>query len=453
MEFTVKLEKPSHILRKLTVSVSAKTVENRLERGLVEVQKTAKIKGFRPGHVPLSVVKQYYGDDVRHQVFHNLIEESFKEAVQKENLKTVGSPRIETPEHKTGEGTHDHAVQEGKELTYTATVEVLPEIDVKHYAGFSLTKDRVEVTDKDVDQVINGLLDSQAQLISASGGLANADGTQSSRAAQKGDFIDITFNGGLVTETGVEEKPGMKGTRVVEIGSDSLIPGFEQNLIDMRKAETKTFRIPFPKNYPDKEMAGKKAEFTVTINEVKEKKLPELNDEFAKQVGYESLEDMKKKAREHLIVEKTNDSDRKLRSDLLQELIEKNKFEVPGALIQAQTKALAQDVAGNLKQQGFNEQMIQEALSTELENLKKRAENQVRASLLLDTIAKKENIEVKSEEIDSEIKKIAQSMNTDESKIREYYEKNSNRREDLIFRMKEEASVKFLLSKSKIKEK
>lgn len=451
MELNVQVEKTSNILRKLTIRVPAQTVGAHLEKGLREVQRTAKIKGFRPGHVPLSVVKQYYGDDVRHRVFHNVIDEAFREALRKEQIRAVGSPQIDTPDHKTGEGAHDHTITEGKDLTFIATVEVLPEVEVKGYTGLSVTRGNSTVTEQDVEVVVKQLLDSQSQLVPVGGGLVGADGSSTARPVQKGDFVDMTFKGGIVTDSGIEEKAGMKGTRMLEVGSDSLIPGFEDNLVGMRAGETKTFRVPFPADFYDKDMAGKDSEFTVTINELKEKKLPALDDEFAKQMGYESVADMQTKAREHLVREKTEEVERKVKSDLLQALIEKNPFDVPQALVQAQTRALAQDVGQNLKQQGFTDQMVQEALMAELDNLKKRAENQVRASLLLESIAKKENINVGPSDVDAEMGKVAQSMRVEEEKLREFYDKNPSRKEDLEFRIREERTMKFLIDSAKVK--
>lgn len=452
MEMQVQVEKTSNIVRKLTIRVPAKTVANRFENGLAEVAKTAKFKGFRPGHVPMSVVKQYYGDDVRHRVFHNLIDESFREAVREQQLKTVGAPKIDTPDHQTGEGAHDHTIQENQDLTFTATVEVLPEVEVKGYTGIALTQGKAEVNNEDIETTVKNLIDSQAELVPAAGGLAMADGSMSSRPAQMGDFADMNFSGGLVTETGIEEKAGMKGTRVIELGSNSLIPGFEEQVVGMRKGETKTFRVRFPKDYGDESFSDKEAEFTVTVNELKEKKLPEVNDEFAKKLGYESVADMRVKAKEHLVRTRGEDVERKLRSDLLQALIEKNPFEVPQSLIEAQTRALAQDVAGNLQQQGFNQEMIQEVLMGELENLKKRAENQVRASLILEAIAKAENIKVSDSEMDEEIKKVAEGMRVEEAKLREYYMGRPEKKADLEFRVREERTMKLLLEKSKIKQ-
>ena len=453
MSFSVSVESPSKISRKLTIKVPATIVANRFERGLVEVQKTARLKGFRPGQAPISVIRQFYGEDVRHRVFHNLIDEFYREALRKEAIRAVGSPKIDTPDHKTGEGEHDHGIKDNQDLTFTATVEILPEIEVKNYTGIALTEEKNKVGKDELDKILNQMLDSQAQLEPVSGGLVGADGKSTGRAAQKGDFADLAFQGGLLEDGKLRELPGMKGTRMVELGTNTLIPGFEDNVVGMRSGETKTFTVPFPADYHEKELAGKDSQFTVTVNELKQKKLPTLDDEFAKQMGYESVADLKKKATEHLEREAQETTDRKLRNDLVTALIEKNAFDVPAALIEAQTRALAQDWAQELKQQGVSDQIIQNAIGSELDNLRKRAESQVRSSLILEAIAKKEDISLKSEELEDEFKKAAEQMQIEPEKLKEYYAKNPARQDDFEFRLKQERTLKFLLDKAKIKSK
>jgi trigger factor len=442
MELHVQVEKPSSIVRKLTIKVPAAVVSNRYQRGLAEVQRTANLKGFRPGQAPIGIIKQFYGNDVRHRLYHNLIEESFREAVRKEKLAAVGSPTIEeSAEHKTGAGEHDHELKEDQDFTFTATVEILPEVEVKGYTGISLSQEKVEVTPDAIEKVVTGLRDSRAELLP----LAAA------RSAKKGDHVDMTFSGGILTDKGLDPKPGMSGTRMLEIGSDSLIPGFEEELVGMNAGETKTFKIPFPKDFYEADMAGKDAEFTVTINEIKEKKLPELTDEFAKEMGYEGVADLRTKATEYLTKEKTDAAQGKLRGDLLQAIIEKNSFDVPKALIESQARALAQEWAQDLKQRGLTDELIQQAIQSESENLKKRAEGQVRASLVLEAIAKKESIEMKAEDFDQEVTRVATQMKIDEAKVREFYSNDPGRREDLMFRLRQDRTVKFLLDKAKIK--
>lgn len=440
MDITVSVEKASAVSRKLTIKVPANIVADRFERSLREVAKTAKIKGFRPGMVPLPMVKKFYGDDVRHHVFHKLVDESYSEALRKEKIQAVGQPQINNDRHADDHS--GHVLDEGKELTFSATVEVIPEIDVKAYTGLSVSRGNDAVTDADVQKSLDQMLESQASLNPAAEGAT----------AKKGDSVDLEFKGGLVTDQGLEEKAGMSGQRLIEIGSDQLIEGFEDKLVGMKKGETRTFKIPFPKDYFEKDLAGKQAEFTCTVHEIKLKQLPKLDDELAKTVGFDSLADLKTKAKEQLTAEKKGETERKFRSDILAALIEKNAFDVPESLVQAQTRTLAQDVAGNLKNQGFNDQMIQEALMSEMANLKVRAENQVRASLLLEAIAKKEKIEVGSKEIDAEIASMAKNMKVEESKVREFYHANPRRRDDLEFRLREESTMKFIIDKAKVKQ-
>lgn len=434
-QLSVQVEKPSNIVRKLTVTVPAEMVDARFQSKLAEIQKTARLKGFRAGKVPLSVVRQYYGEDARHKVFHALLDESFRQAVRQENLKAVGRPEIDAGDH--------HHVTEGTGFTYTATVEVMPEVVAKNYTGLSVKKEKVEVSKEDVDRVLDGLRDSRAELTPIS----------EARPAKKGDHADFKFEGGVVQENGELNKlAGMSGTRTMEIGSGQLIPGFEEEMVGMKAGETKTFRINFPADYPEKELSGKEAEFTVTINELKEKKLPELNDEFAKEMQYESLAQMREKADENLRRHREQESEGKLKNEVLQALIEKNQFDVPTSLIEAQARQLAQELIENLQQQRFPEDMIKAVLRQETDNLRKRADNQVRAGLLLDSISSQEDIKATGEDIDAEIKKMAESMRTDEKRIREYYEQNPEHKENLEFRIREEKTLSFLIDKAKVKE-
>ncbi len=453
MQFNVTVEKASSIVRKLTIKIPAAEVDSRFQAGLVEIQKTANLKGFRVGQAPVSMIRQFYGEDVKHRMFHKLVDESFALAVQQEQLKAVGSPSIESPDHKTGEGEHDHGVQEGKDFTYIATVEILPEIEPKGYTGISLVRDIHEVTDEQVEEVVNNLRNSQAELIPATGGLLAADGSASSRPVRTTDHVDMTFKGGLVTDKGIEAMEGMSGTRTIEIGSGALIPGFEEQCEGMRTGETKTFRVKFPADYHEPTFASKEAEFTVTVNEVKEKKLPELNDEFAKGMGYDDLKDLRKKGHDYLVNQKTSESDRKLRNDLLKEVIEKNPFEVPRALVESQTRALAQDMARELKSHGYDEKSLEQVMGQEIRNLEVRAENQVRASLILEAIGKKEKVEVSDDEFDTHLKGQAASMKMDYEKLKDYYAKDPGQAEDISFRLRQDKTVKFLLDKSKIKSK
>jgi trigger factor len=451
MEFSLEVEKPSSIVRKLKIKIPANVVKNHFEKGLAEVQKTAKLKGFRPGQVPMTVVKQFYGNDVRHQVFHRLIDDSVQEAVSGQKIQAVGSPKIETPDNKTGVGEHDHTLHEEKELSFTATVEIMPEVQVKNYKKVKLQQEKVDITDDQIEKVVQNLQDSQAELTPITGGLSLADGSQSSRPIQKGDFVDAQILGGIVKDGIIHSREDMKGSKVIEIGSNAWIPGFEEQLLGVRRGETKTFRITFPADFGEKDLAGAEVEFTVTINEIKEKKLAPLDDEFAKQMGYEDLKDLRTKAKDYLLKERTQESDRKVRSQLVTILIEENPFEVPRAMVEAQTRVLAQDWSQELKRQKLDDKTIESIIRRELEELMKRAQTQVMTSLVLESIAKEEKIEVSDEEVAAEIKQLSVSMQVEEEKLQEFYAKNSGRKGDIEFRLRQERTFKFLLDNADIK--
>jgi trigger factor len=457
MKFNVEVEKTSSIVRKLKVCVPAAEVKAHLDRGFLSVQKSSTLKGFRPGQAPISMIKQFYGEDVRHRVFHSLIDESLDAAVRQESLRTVGHPKIDSSAHQTGKGEHDHGIQEDQDLVYTAVVEIFPDVQVKDYTGLKLTREVVSITDAMVEEVVKNFQDSQAQLVPAGGGLTQADGAASSRPAQQKDFVDTTFSGGLVTESGVQLRDDMKGSRVIEIGSKTMIPGFEEQLIGMKTGETKTFRIRFPEDYgagtemsAAKAMANQEAEFTVTVQEIKEKKLPVLDDEFVKQMGYESVADLRAKAKDYLTRERTQESNGKLHSSLVAQLIEKNPFDVPAALVDSQTQVLAQEWAQELKRQGYPEKLIQDSVRGDLKTLKTRAESQVRASLLLENISQQEKISVSESDLKQGMIDLSTSSRVELGQLEDFYAKNPGRKGDLEFRLRQERAIKFLLDKAEI---
>jgi trigger factor len=448
MELKIQREEPSQTVRKLTITVPAQVISARLSKNFIDAQKKAKVKGFREGHVPMSMVQKVYGADVKHRVFHQIVDESFQEAVRKEEIRPVSRPQID---FGVGKSEHDHSTHslvDGQELTFTATVEVLPEIEVKDYSGLKLTRQKVDVKDEDVEELISRIRDAHAQLAPVS---KEGDDARS-RPAQNGDFADIEFKGGVVTADGVEEREGMSGSHTLELGSQSFIPGFEEEIVGLRTGDEKTFRVTFPQEYGAPDLAGKEAEFNVKVNELKTKDLPELTDEFAKEAGYDGgMQDIRQKAKESLVKTRTEDADYQLKSDLIEQLIKKNKFEVPRALVQAQMQTLAQQFAQDLRQRGLNDEMIQRAIQKEEKTIRDKAENQVQAGLILDTIAKKEDIKVTQKDVDEELKTMAKSMNMEESKVRDYYTQDPKRLENLEFRIKEDKTIKLLLDQANVK--
>ena len=460
MEFSVEVEKPSSILRKFKIKVPAKEVKVQFDRGLISVQKTAKISGFRPGHAPIAMIKKFYGEDVRGRILNKLIGESFESAVVQNKLRTVGNPHFAALnsdghdhsqcEHDHDHDHHDHSVwdsfSEEKDFAFVATVEIIPELTLSDYKGITLSKEKVDATDEEVEKIVKNLHESHAQLVPVSSGES-----ESPRSVQKDDIVDLTLTGGIVTESGVQAHDDLKGTRLFEIKEDSWIPGFEAQIMGMKTGEVKIFRLPFPEKFSHPEMAGKEGEFTATVNEIKVKKLPEFDNEFAKSVGFETIEELKAQAKNFLVTQRTEEADRKLKSEILAKIIEKNPFEVPQALVETQTRSLAQDWATEMKRQRYDEKSIQETISKEIDQLKKRAENQVKASLVLETVAQAEGISVQHEELESEMDRIAREAQIERPKLDAFYAKNPGRKADLEFKMRQDRTLAFLLQKAEIK--
>lgn len=438
MQIQVQVENVSKVQRKLTITVDAKSIEKEFERQLISLQKTARIKGFRPGQVPMSMVQKVYGDDARHRVFHQVVDDSFRRAVTDNKLNVVGRPQIDLPESHES---HGALVGSGKSLTYTAVVEVLPDVEVKKYSGFSLKKPKADVSDADVEKVLAQFQDGAAQIVPV-------DAKGADRKVKKGDFVDFEFDGALLTKDGPKKHQALTGTRMAEIGGNQLIPGFEDELIGMKPGESKTFKLALPKDDP--ELGGQEAEFTVKLNELKKKELPEINDDLAKQFGYADLNDLRTRTRERMVKSREQESQTKLREELFDELIKANPFDLPESVVAAQANNIARDFAGRLKQQGFSDDVVQNALNSEKDDIRKRADGQVRVGLLMDKIAEKEAVKVTPEAIEAEYARMAQSTNMDVAKIKEHYRKNPSNLEDLEYKLREDATIALILSKCKV---
>jgi len=444
VETQIKLENVSAIQKKFVVTIPATQVAKTMEKKYLEAQKTAKLKGFRPGKVPLNMVKQFYAEDVKSRALNTLISETYSEALKQHPLRIVGEPQIEGLPHQHEGSTEEHKhlhLNEGESLSYVAIVEVVPEVDPKDYKGLSLEKPSSEVTMVDVEGVRKNLLDRKAEIAPVT------------RTAQNGDFIDIKYEGKLKTDQGMEAQPNLSGERQAEIGSGQLLPDFEKNLIGMKAGDHKTFKMKYAKDYTDANLAGKDAEYAVDMREVKEKKLPEFTDELAKEFGYESVADFETKSKEMLAKNKAEDAENQLRNNMIEKLIEKNTFEVPQALVYSQMRALADDYGNELKRYGFNEQMIQSAVVSQLQDFKKRAETQVRAGILLDSISKKEKIEPKAADFEAEMKKMADNFGVEVKMLKERFEQSARDKSNFEYRVREELTIQMILGAAKIKNK
>lgn len=452
MNIAVKIEKPSEIIRKLTIQVPATVVTQKLEEKYDEIQKTSNLKGFRPGMAPLSVIKQMYGEDAKHKVFHSLIEESLDQVTEEHQIKTVGSPKIETPDNQKGPGEHDHFLEEGKDFNFIATLDIIPTIKVDNYLHIPLTQERTELTDGELEQSIKQFLDNKSKFEPVTGGIVLANGEMSARPAQNGDFLKIDVIGKLVNKQGeLAEAKELTGIDILELGNKDNVPEFNAQLLGMQKDESKSFRIVLSKDHHLKKYAEQEVGFTITVQEINKKVTPELNDTLAKEAGFNDVLDFRVMLKEVLSNSKKNQINEKLKNEIIKYLIEKNPFQVPLILIQTQTKYLIQDFALRLKEDKHSDEEIKKAAEKNLPFFAQRAEIQVKSSLILETISKKENISVTTDDLDHEIKHIAEDSKIDEQEIRKYYSEKKSRLADLEYRLVQEKTLNFLIDKAATK--
>ncbi|MEW6057151.1 MAG: trigger factor [Bdellovibrionota bacterium] len=432
VNYECKVESKSPIRRELTISVKPDSIQEYIDQQFAELQKTAKVKGFRQGKVPLQILKRYYLQDVKTDVFSKVVRESYVKALEENKLFAVGMPQIET---KSGAD-----LKEGEPLTFTASIEVFPEIKVGDLSKVEVTRPSTEVTDEDVDKNIQNLRENHAEMV---------PDEEYAGPAKDGDFAQITFSGTLDGEA----LDSLKGeNRLIHIGAKHYMEEFESNLIGLKKGDDKSFTVAFPQDFSDPKLAGKTVQFNVTVHEFKKKQLPELDDEFAKRFKLESRLELRKKVFESMKEERAQNSREKVKEDVLNALIKQNAFEVPQGVVQSQIEYLMRENASYLKQNGFTEKMIRDYFEKNLESLRSRAEDQVRASLVLDRIADEQDLKPEEKDLELEYQKMAERVNLKPEQVKELYERDENAMRQLRFRIKEDRAIEYLLSQVKIRD-
>lgn len=413
--------------KKLKFEFEKLDLSDQIKKAVKEKQKTTNLKGFRKGKAPLAMVEKLYGPQIETNALNEFVKEQFFDAIEKENLRMVGYPTFENMDYKSGES-----------VSFDAQVEIFPSFELKDMSGYSFKKEKVEVNDEEVEKMIKSRLESKAEMKEVEGA-----------ALENGHHAVMNFQG----EKADGERPAnMKGEEfLLEIGSGQFIPGFEEGMIGMKAGEKKDINVTFPEDYHAEDLKGAKVKFEVELLEIKEKKYPELNDEIAKELGEESAEAMKTKIKENLVQQKTRMADQKLQQEILEKIVEDNKFDLPSAMIAQQKDMLRKDVEGNLRQQGFNDQMVQDYFQKWEADLTQKAEFQVRSALILENFGKEFNVETTEADIDEKIEETAKMSGLDKEKIKEFYTSNEQTKKNLMYSIKEEKTFKKLIEKLNVK--
>ncbi len=422
----INVEELSSIKKKVNVEIPGDQVTKEVDSFYQEVARKAKIKGFRPGKVPRNILERHFKDYVKAEVIQKLIQDTYPTALSESNLHPVSNPMIDPGN-----------LESGKPFQYSATIEVKPEIKLEGYLGLNIEGKKEEVKDEEVEERLKGLQNLHANLKTI----------QEARPIQNGDFVIVDY------EARMDGKPLEEGKATdftVEVGSGRFIPAFEEKLIGLRLEEEREIEVFFPEDYGYKKWAGKTISFHVKIKEIKEKILPTLDDEFAKDLGdYSSLEELKVKLKQEIEREKQLAFDRQLKDQMVDQLLQKNTFEVPESLVEEQAKALVSDTKLRLAAQGIKIDALGISEEKLQEDYRETAMKQVRTFLVLEKIAGQEGISVTDEEVENRLREVSERTRQKLDVVKRYYEKN-----ELIPEVKagiiNENTLNFLLEKANI---
>lgn len=401
----VTVENKGELLRQMNVTVPAAEIETIFNERLAAVGKTVKVQGFREGKVPSAIVKQRYGTQVLQDITSEVIGKSMDEAFQKEKLAPAGEPKIENA----------GLPEIGKDFSYDITFEIYPEIEPKKYSGIKVERPTSEVSDKMVDDVLERL---------ASG---NKSFAEKKGKAATGDRVTMDAQGFLAKDD--SEIPGSNlNNHKAVIGSNMLIPGFEEELVGLKAGDEKSFDIVFPANYHSKDLEGAEAKFTVKVSMVEKAEEVAIDDTFAKNFGADSIKDLKAKVSDQLKNDIEHASEMKLKKEMFDKLCDSNKeFAIPECLIDGEFASLMQAQMNELRQRGLGIEALGKTEDELKVEFKELSERRVRLGILLTAIAKKEKIEVEQAEMDAEIEKIAEGYGDKAEQVRSYYSNPQNR--------------------------
>lgn len=387
----------------LEITVSQDEFEKAVNKAYLKVKNNINVQGFRKGKAPRHIIEKKYGKGIFYDdALDFAIQEAYPVAVKELELDIIDSPKINIEKFEDGE-----------EIVFTAEVEVMPEVELPEYKGVEVVKTEIKVTDEDVERELKSVQDKNARIVEV------AD-----RPVQEGDFLTIDY-AGFVGEDQFEG--GTAENQTLEIGSNSFIPGFEDQLIGKTKGEEVTVNVTFPKEYHSEDLKGKDAVFNVKIHEIKAKELPEMDDEFAKDVSeFDTLEELKADTRK--VLEQKAADQVKISNDnnVITKIVNDTVLEVPEVLIQREIEHLGRNYEQQFRQQGFNskeyDELINNFVNQYKEGAREQAEFNVKAELVLEAIIKKEEVAVSDEEFKEEVNKIAESYNVEEDKLEGFKE-------------------------------
>ncbi len=389
-----KIKKLEGASREILIEMSKDKVESIFEQVFADIQKTAKMNGFREGKVPMDIVKTTYGADAEDEVKRRVIPEAYQAALKEHNVTPVSFPEV------------DNVVIEPKgKLTFKVVADVCPEIGLKKYTDIKVKVSDFAVSEKETNEALEHLIGMNAEF-------ADID-----RALEKDEF------GICDVETFIDGKSisAKRENMWIEANKEASLLGVGEEICGMKKGDVKDIEVTLPENYPDKQYSGKKAIFHVEVKETKNKKLPKLNDEFAKKLGKDSIDLLRVEVETQLKGRKEVNSQIKMKNQIIEDLLKKHSFELPPSMVKRQLKVLIERAENELKSKGVEKNLIDEHKEKMKEQFTKEAQDKVKLYFILDGIAMKENVEVSEEEVDLWFQSLAASFNKPLEEVKKYY--------------------------------
>ena len=415
---------------KLEITVEAEKFENAMKKVYFQNAKYFNIPGFRKGKAPMNIVEKYYGAQIFYEdAFNEVATEAYEEALTENKIDVVSRPEVDIVQ-----------MEKGKDLIFTAVVQTKPEVKLGKYKGIEIQKIEYKVDKKDVDHELEHMQEHNSRLV-----------TVDDRPLENGDTATIDFEGFV---DGVAFEGGKAEGHELEIGSGTFIPGFEEQLIGMELENEKEIKVTFPKEYFSKDLAGKDATFKVKLHDIKKKELPELDDEFAKDVSeFDTLEELKKSIKEKLTKNKEQREKYETEEAVLKAVCEDSKLDIPSGMIELEIDNMLKDFEQRLSYQGLNLEQYLKMIGKTEEEMRKEYEPQaieaIKSRLVLEAIMKAEKIEASEEEIKAKMEEMAKSYGKDVEEL----SKNENLKNYLEEGIKSEKALEFIVKNAKVTEK
>ena len=414
---------------KLNVTIEAKKFDEAIKKVYFKSAKYFNIPGFRKGKAPMNIVEKYYGKEIFYEdAFNEVVPEELEKAVEENKLQVVSRPDIEVTQ-----------IGQGQDLIFTAVFQTKPEAELGKYKGVEIKKIEYKVTDEDIEHELGHMQEHNSRLISVE-----------DRPVEKGDIANINFEGFV---DGVAFEGGKAENHDLEIGSNTFIPGFEDQIIGMKLDEEKDIKVKFPDEYFSKDLAGKDATFKVKVNEIKKKELPTLDDEFAKDVSeFDTLKELKESIKEKQ--QKQNDERAKYETQdaVMKAVCENVKVDIPSGMIETETENMIKDMEQRLAYQGLKLDQYLQMMGKTREEMQKEYEPQaieaIKSRLAIEAVIKAEKIEVADIDVEEKMKEMAKNYGREND---EEFMKNENVRNYIKQGLESEKALEFLVENAKIK--